>query len=83
MNLNNKKYTLIEADYDYTKHQRIITGRYTERRMNLIKKYCEERSGSIPVYSEYDCTGSLCGLYLNVEYSLNAFKITITHAYDY
>jgi hypothetical protein len=83
MNLDDKKHTLIESDYDHTIHQRIITGRYTERRMNLIKEYCKERSGRIPVYSEYDCTGSLCGLYLNVEYSLNAFKITIRHAYDY
>ena len=79
----NNKYTLIEGDYDYTIHQRIITGRYTERRMNIIQEYCEGRSGRIPVYSEYDCTGNLCGVYLKAEYSLNAFKITITHAYDY
>ena len=78
-----KKHTLIEGDYDYTIHQRIITGRHTERRMNIIQEYCNRYSVSIPIYSEYDCTGELCGRYLNAEYSLNAFKITIRHTYDY
>jgi len=82
-NFKFKQEQLIDGDIDFQKYQLLISGRYTEKRFKLLESYCAEKTVRIPVYSDYDCTGQLCGVSYSVEYAQNSYKITATYSYDY
>lgn len=79
----NRFNELPESQYDYKKFERCFSGRITKKRWQLINSFCRRQSYRIHICSDYDCTGKLCGQYMNFSYKHNQVVITLTMSYDY
>lgn len=71
------------SDYDRVVSYKIIKGRMTRARYNALNRFERVNRISIPVYSDYDCTGQLCGVYTDIYYRKTFVVIKITYSYDY
>jgi hypothetical protein len=72
-----------DSNYDYRKFERCFSGRMTKRRWQILNSYCRRNSYRIHIASDYDCTGSLCGHYMELSYSCNQVVIKLAMSYDY
>jgi len=71
------------SDYDCTVMYKVIRGRMTKARYKALNRFERANSRSMPVYSEHDCTGQLCGVYTDIYYRKTFVVIKITYSYDY
>jgi hypothetical protein len=53
----------VDGDIDYTTEIRLIRYPVNRRNTTRLNKFVRECSRRIPVYSQYDCTGQVCGIY--------------------
>lgn len=74
---------LPESNIYYRKFERVFSGRMTKRRLEIIDSFCRRHTYDIPVYSDRDCTGKLCGKAMRFEYKHNQVVIRLTMSYDY
>ena len=74
---------LPDSEYDYRRFERVFSGRITKKRWQLIHRFCRLHSYRIPVYSDYDCTGQLCGKDMEFTYKHNQVVIRLSMSYDY
>lgn len=79
----NKFTELNDSEYDYRKFERCFSGRMTKKRWQLINSYCRRNSYRNRIASDYDCTGQLCGHYMEFSYSHNQVVIKLNMSYDY
>lgn len=79
----NKFNELRDSDYDYRKFERSFSGRMTKRRWQIINSYCRRNSYRNHIASDYDCTGQLCGHYMDFTYHHNQIVISLSKPYDY
>lgn len=79
----NRFRELPDSDYDYRRFNRVFSGRMTKGRWKIISRFCRMHSCRIPVYSDYDCTGQLCGKDMEFTYKHNQVDIRLNMSYDY
>ena len=72
----------LRGDYDEAIYSRSFSGRMTKGRYKIIERFCRINSGRIPVYSDYDCTGKVCGRYFEFNYKNNQVNIELRVVYD-
>lgn len=75
--------TLPESEYDYKQFERVFSGRMTKKRWQVISSFCRRNSYRNHIASDYDCTGQLCGQYMEFRYSRNQVVIRLCMSYDY
>jgi len=81
--MRNNKWIPVNGDIDFTQEIRVINypiNRINTRRLN---KFCRDNSRRIPVYSEYDCTGQVCGVYYSVGKINNYYIVERVTHFDY
>jgi hypothetical protein len=74
---------LPDSDFAYRKFERVFSGRMTKRRWQIISSFCRKHSYRPRVYSDYDCTGALCGHYMEFTYTRNQVSVQLAMSYDY
>lgn len=74
---------LPKSEYDYRQYKRVFSGRMTKGRWKIISRFCRMHSYRIQVYSDYDCTGQLCGKDMEFTYKYNQIVIRLNMSYDY
>lgn len=79
----NRFSTLPDSDYAYRKYERCFSGRMTKKRWQIISSFCRRNSYRNHIASDYDCTGQLCGHYMEFEYKLNQVVVRLDMSYDY
>ena len=79
----NKFSPLPDSEYDYEKYERSFSGRMTKKRWQIISSFCRRNSYRNHIVSDYDCTGQLCGHYMEFNYSKNQVVVKLSMSYDY
>lgn len=74
---------LPDSTHDYRRFERSFSGRMTKQRWKIISRFCRRQTYTIPVYSDYDCTGQCCGQSMQFEYKLNQVVVRLNMSYDY
>jgi len=81
-NINYNRFKPNGGDYDEAVFCRSFSGRITKARYKILYRFCRANSGGIPIYSDYDCTGRVCGRYFEFEYKHNRVTVKLRVAYD-
>lgn len=84
--VNYQRFTPTDkSDFDYRVSERILIGRLTKVRWQIIYRYCRFHSFR-PKYRcghDYDCCGCFCGQHLSIEHSHNMTVITLSQSFNY
>lgn len=81
-NLKKLGFMMGKSDIDRETYYKVLKGRITKARYKALDRFARRNSNDIPVYSSYDCTGQLCGIYTDIVYGKNKVLIKITFHYD-
>jgi len=89
-----RNFKALDSDYDYRVFQRIIEGRLTKRRYEILSKFIRQKNNSFKypygtspngyAYNcgcEHDCCGCLSGEHIKAEFTKD--KIVITHSQSF
>jgi len=89
-----KNFKVLDCDFDFTVVQRVIEGRLTKKRYEIVKKFIRGKNNSFKYpygtspngysYScgcSHDCCGCLCSEGIKAEFTKD--KIVITHSQSF